>query len=63
MKADLRKEGHLLVGERGRFSLALDPLHCAFWPSNTLKAPGQPVDNLGITNEPGGPESLQQTVT
>lgn len=59
-------EGHLLVGAGG-FDLALEPLQCAFWPSlreaSTLKAPGQPVDNLGISNEPGGPELLQQTVT
>ncbi|KAG7225867.1 hypothetical protein INR49_014390, partial [Caranx melampygus] len=41
-----------------RFGLALDPLQCAFWPSlreeDTLKTAGQPVDNPGITNEPGG---------
>lgn len=60
-------EGHLLIGVKTGFGLELDLLQYAFWPSlreeHTLKAPGQPVDNLGITNEPSGPEPLQKTVT
>ena len=40
---------------------------CAFQPTlreeDTLKASGQFVDSLGITNETSGLELLQQTVT
>lgn len=54
------------LGEE-RVGLAADPLKFAFWPplreEDTLKTAGQPVDNRSITNECGGTELLQQTVT
>lgn len=50
-----KQKGLCLFGQKG-FGQALDLLHCALWSSlreeDSLKAPGQPVHNPGIANEP-----------